>query len=112
MRTLLCFVATWTFATGLFCLCLQSAWERKAARPKPQPMPDTVTSENGRIRVVVPRDAGTEQKEVVKLVLEMRLYAEDGTYAVVDETTFLNTTARDTRPGKEADGDLVAGTWR
>lgn len=115
MRTLLCFVATWTFATGLFCFCIVEQCKRKASQPPPrivEPMPTTITSENGRIQVVAVKDTGTEAKEVVKLVLEMRLYAQDGTYKIANETEFLNARPRDERPDKEAPGDIIAGTWR
>ncbi len=104
MRTLHCFVAVWTIATGLYCVCLDSAYRRKALRPPPEivrPDPETLPAPNGRVRIAVRFVGDKQTKRVTVMVVELRAYAADGTYLLLDDTKFLNTDP----------GDVVSGIW-
>lgn len=65
-------------------------------------LPEMVEGPNGRVHRIVGPDGEVETKTIHRLTVEMRVYASDGTYTIVDETVFSNSFR----------GDAITGVWK
>lgn len=72
--------------------------EPKAVRE----LPGMSLGPNGRVHRIVGPDGEAETKTIHRLAVEMRIYAADGTFTVVDETVFSNSFR----------GDEITGVWK